>query len=143
MRLRDLMKSDICPYLFVYGTLRRGGGRDLRDLIGVSPKFLGSATAAGRLYDLGSYPGMCEPSSPGERVAGELYQLGDVLTALPRVDAYEDQGCHPEDGALFRRCLRDVELDGGARREAWAYLYQGETAQGQHIVSGDYFKRRA
>ncbi|HLE20340.1 MAG TPA: gamma-glutamylcyclotransferase family protein, partial [Vicinamibacteria bacterium] len=51
------MKSDICPYLFVYGTLRRGGGRDLRDLIGVSPKFLGRATAAGRLYDLGSYPG--------------------------------------------------------------------------------------
>lgn len=43
--------------VFVYGTLRRGDVRDINRLK-PKPKCLGNAWVRGKMYDLGSYPGL-------------------------------------------------------------------------------------
>ena len=45
-------------YLFVYGTLRRGGGAPLSKLLGQQADLVGLGTFQGKLYDLGYYPGV-------------------------------------------------------------------------------------
>ena len=85
-------------YLFVYGTLKRGGSR--HSLLKGCP-FLGRALAKGfALYDLGAYPGMV----PGDGVVrGEVYEIPEGL--LRELDWVE--------GApfLFRRELIEVVLE--------------------------------
>ncbi len=133
------MNGRSCPYFFVYGTLRKGASKDLREFMGKRVKLLGRATAVGRLYDLGAYPGMLEPVSAGDRVCGELYELDDVESTLTRLDEYE--GSNATSGALFERFLASVRLDGGGEVEAWVYLYRGTVSERNRIASGDYFKR--
>lgn len=121
--------------LFVYGTLRPALAVGLpRQLVG-DLELVGAARVAGRLYDLGDYPGM---------VAGEGLVHGDLLRVrdaerLAAIDAYE--GCGgPE--ALFRREAVLVELADGTQAEAWAYFYAQPVGRGREIVDGDYARDR-
>ena len=135
----DLMGETPCPYFFAYGTLRRGARKDLRNFAPGRARLLGPATVPGRLYDLGDYPGMLDPAAVGDRVVGELYELGEIDETLERLDEYE--GCEAGRGG-FRRCIRSVLLEGGRARNAWIYLYQGEVSERQRIATGDCFRRR-
>jgi gamma-glutamylcyclotransferase (GGCT)/AIG2-like uncharacterized protein YtfP len=60
--------------VFVYGTLRRGsdGAMALRF---PGAKFIADGSVSGKLYDLGSYPGLLTNKS-GSLVKGEVYQVG-------------------------------------------------------------------
>ncbi len=62
--------------VFVYGTLRRGDVRDINQLH-PTPRFVGMATVAGVLYDLGPYPGMVLGGQSG--VVGEVYEVSPEL----------------------------------------------------------------
>ena len=72
-------------YLFVYGTLRQGGVRDIRKLSPASA-FLSRGTVQGLLYDLGAYPGLLLEKN-GTAISGEVYQVSDAV--LIRLDAIE------------------------------------------------------
>lgn len=137
---RRVTIEGICPYFFAYGTLRRGARKDLLDFVGSRARLLGHASAPGRLYDLGDYPGMLDPAADEEWVFGDLYQLDDTESVLNRLDEYE--GCESGDDGLFRRSLRSVRLEGGGEVEAWIYLYQGNVRDEQRIPSGDYLRGR-
>jgi len=137
---RPVKTGGVCRYFFAYGTLRRGARKDLLDFVGSQAKLLGRATAPGRLYDLGDYPGMLDPVSGEDRVLGDLYELDDAESSLERIDEYE--GCEPNDRGAFRRCRRTVRLEGLGQVEACTYLYQGSVSERQRIESGDYFTRR-
>lgn len=63
-------------HVFVYGTLRRGDVRDITRLH-PAPQFVGMASVAGVLYDLGPYPGVVL-GGPA-RVAGEVYAISAEL----------------------------------------------------------------
>ena len=66
-------------HVFVYGTLCRGEQRDINKL-NPRPEFIGEACVPGRLYDLGSYPGIVL-GGRGE-VRGEVYRISAELESL-------------------------------------------------------------
>jgi gamma-glutamylcyclotransferase (GGCT)/AIG2-like uncharacterized protein YtfP len=112
-------------YLFVYGTLKRGGSR--HSLLKGCP-FLGHALAKGfALYDLGAYPGMV----PGDGVVrGEVYEIPEGL--LRELDWVE--------GApfLFRRELIEVVLEDHTPLRAHTYLYNREVEGAVLVPSGEW-----
>ena len=72
-------------HVFVYGTLRRGDVRDINKLR-PEPRFIGMASVAGALYDLGFYPGVVLGGSG--RVIGEVYAISPDLES--QLDAIEE-----------------------------------------------------
>jgi gamma-glutamylcyclotransferase (GGCT)/AIG2-like uncharacterized protein YtfP len=124
-------------YLFVYGTLRRASGHAAQFLT-ARGRLVGAASAPGRLYDLGAYPGMVDAVEESERVRGEVYELHEPEATLAALDRYE--GCGPEDPHpwLYERVRVVVTLDGGEQLNAWLYLYRASLTGARHIPSGDY-----
>ncbi|GKT23745.1 gamma-glutamylcyclotransferase family protein [Acidovorax sp. SUPP3334] len=96
-------------YVFVYGTLRRGGSNDITQLT-PRAKFVGEATVCGSLYDLGAYPGVAlhlkDTSEAGDLpVHGEVYAISADLEA--RLDVIE--GLLPEpNGEYIKRQIAVV-----------------------------------
>jgi gamma-glutamylcyclotransferase (GGCT)/AIG2-like uncharacterized protein YtfP len=87
---------------------------------------VGAGTVAGRLLDLGGYPGLV----PGRgRVRGEVYRLDDPQL-LPVLDR--------EEGYNFERRRAIVTLAGGRRARAWVYRYRGRRRSATPIPDGDY-----
>ena len=68
-------------YLFVYGTLRRRSRHPMARRLAELAQFVGPAKIAGRLYDLGRYPGLQEVQSPDDWVQGDVYDLGEACGA--------------------------------------------------------------
>lgn len=99
----EWVSQDLEPRLvFVYGTLRRGGLNDINRLV-PSPVFQGTAWVEGRLFDLGSYPGLllASPSEQGCRVVcGEVYAIDEALER--QLDVIEEIQGRPDD-EYFRR----------------------------------------
>jgi len=118
------------PYLFVYGTLRRGSNNESARLLQGQSRFVGNAQMQGRLYGLGRYPGAVAAANPGEWVRGEVYNMDQPTRLLAALDDYE--------GSDFERAVATVQLDDGSKQDCWVYLYVGK-APGRLIVSGDWF----
>ncbi|MGN6649486.1 gamma-glutamylcyclotransferase family protein [Trinickia sp.] len=77
-------------YVFVYGTLRAGEINDIGLAAarhGISaPRLVGHAAVAGRLYDLGDYPGLVRDDAAG-LVRGDVYEIDEAL--VPVLDKIE------------------------------------------------------
>lgn len=121
--------------VFVYGTLRRGGVREITSLV-PSARFVDTASLPATLYDLGPYPGIFENDST--RVTrGELYEVPG--TTLPALDQIE--GCRrdiPAD-SYYLRSERSVTLDSGLQSTAWVYHCNPDRfAPAVVIESGDW-----
>jgi gamma-glutamylcyclotransferase (GGCT)/AIG2-like uncharacterized protein YtfP len=115
----DVMNKHL---VFVYGTLRTGGGlhRLLEDSIN-----LGNDSLDGVLLNLGPYPGFVD----GEGVVvGECYKVTDAK--LKQLDSIE---C----GAGYRREKRRLHLRGEL---AYVYFYQTPN-NAPTIASGDWHNR--
>jgi gamma-glutamylcyclotransferase (GGCT)/AIG2-like uncharacterized protein YtfP len=110
--------------LFVYGTLKRGG---VRNVVLSHQRYLGEARTTPRyaLYHLGEYPGLAACAEDGLAVQGELYEVECVL--LDRLDAVEGAP------ALFQ--LEPVEVHGQAG-PGWAYFYKHDVTGQPRIASG-------
>ena len=122
----------IKPLVFVYGSLRRGGGAHAR--LRPFGQCLGPASIAGRLYDLGPYPAARPARRPGERVHGELYRLTRPA-ALAALDRYE--GHEAADGGAdeYRRDRVPV-THAGRRRLAWVYWYARPLRGARRLPAG-------
>jgi len=119
------MRETTKTYLFVYGTLKRGGSRHW--IIENLP-FLGRAKAKGFvLYDLGPYPAMV----PGAGlVYGEVYEVSkEVLQSLDWVEGVP---------VLYRRKLIEVVFEDGFSLKAWAYIYSGNVKGFPRIEDGEW-----
>jgi gamma-glutamylcyclotransferase (GGCT)/AIG2-like uncharacterized protein YtfP len=103
--------------------------------------FIGMGRAPGRLYDLGSYPGMIESAGETEHVRGEVYVLADPETTLPALDRYESCGDDAPRPHQYERCRTMVEMDSGATCACWVYLYRGAFREEMRIQSGDYLAK--
>ncbi len=125
-----------CRLLFVYGTLRRQSQQGMARYLERYGRFVGAAQTAGRLYDLGTFPGLLPPESADDWVKGDLFELHGVAAALPVLDRYE--GC---DRGLYQRGLAPVQRHNGQTVAAWVYWYQGDVQPQQRILAGDYFTR--
>jgi gamma-glutamylcyclotransferase (GGCT)/AIG2-like uncharacterized protein YtfP len=72
-------------YVFVYGTLRRGGRNDIRRYAPTS-RFVGEAEIPGTMYAFDGYPGVSLLGSA--RVVGEIYAIDGSVEA--RLDVLEE-----------------------------------------------------
>jgi gamma-glutamylcyclotransferase (GGCT)/AIG2-like uncharacterized protein YtfP len=119
--------------LFAYGTLRRGA--PMHGLIEGRASWIGAASAAGRLVDLGAFPGLVPASAPGDRVRGDLFAIDPTHRdgLLDALDRYE--------GASFERVQEEVNGPHGAVI-AWLYVYLGDTAGFPLVPDGDYLVPR-
>jgi pyruvate carboxylase len=115
------------PYLFVYGTLRRGCDNEYARLLAERGEFVATANVTGRLYDFGLYPG-ARPAN--DSVTGEIFQIDESL--LANLDEYE--------GSEYERAAVSAKLDDGRTIECWIYWYVGSDT-GRVIASGDWLKR--
>jgi gamma-glutamylcyclotransferase (GGCT)/AIG2-like uncharacterized protein YtfP len=121
--------------LFVYGTLKRSSPRSRHRLL-QEARFVKAASMAGRLYDLGRYPGVFRDSAK-ERVRGELYEIPDASAprALRALDRYE--------GRQYVRRRVYVRLGDGSRRLAWTYLLRKRPPKSvRQVTSGRYRRHR-
>jgi gamma-glutamylcyclotransferase (GGCT)/AIG2-like uncharacterized protein YtfP len=111
--------------LFVYGTLRAGSAHPMASFLAARARLLGGASCAGRLLDLGEYPGLVDDDDPRQRVAGELWELdAPAAPTLAALDEYE--GCAE---GLFERVRREVRGVGvPGEGPAWVYLHRGRSA---------------
>lgn len=129
--------------LFVYGTLRRDPAHELYHLLARHGHFVDDARVQGRLFDLGSYPGMTLESDNGY-VTGELYELtSNWQDVIARLDEYE--GCAADDPQPheYRRELVEALLPTGGQVIAWAYILNRDPRGLPIIESGDYLSWRA
>jgi gamma-glutamylcyclotransferase (GGCT)/AIG2-like uncharacterized protein YtfP len=119
--------------LFVYGSLLVG--ERLHHYVSeLGPLSIEPATIRGRLFDLGSYPGLMLDG--GALVRGERVRFADISKALTILDEVEGfHGRNVRDNLYERRV---VDLDGGP---AWTYLYAGPD-EGVPIPSGEWRRWR-
>jgi gamma-glutamylcyclotransferase (GGCT)/AIG2-like uncharacterized protein YtfP len=107
----------------------------------------GSCMIEGRLYDLGSYPGLVADEGT---VRGELYRLKFPLSdprsveAFHALDKFERFDAHKSRESLYVRHV--VRLKEPAGLDAWVYFYNRPT-QGYPLVPGgdwrEHYRRRS
>ena len=97
--------------VFVYGTLRVGGVREIPGLFATA-KFLGGGMARGRLHDFGAYPGFVAGGDGA--VLGEVYEVdAAALATMDDIERIADD--------MYRRVMIVVQMDGSAPRMCWVY----------------------
>jgi gamma-glutamylcyclotransferase (GGCT)/AIG2-like uncharacterized protein YtfP len=124
--------------LFVYGTLREFFDIPMARRLRREASSLGVARVAGRLYDLGAYPGMTPPRRRDEWVSGELYRLKTPGRTLRALDRYE---CGPVSSLARARFARErvrALRAAGGTHSAWVYRFRGPVRAQNRITSGDY-----
>jgi gamma-glutamylcyclotransferase (GGCT)/AIG2-like uncharacterized protein YtfP len=110
--------------LFVYGTLLSAAGHPMGARLQREARLIGPATARGRLYSLGAYPGLVESDRAGSVVHGEVYALRMPVLSLKWLDAYEGIVPGKPDESPYERVLRRVRLATGQNIDVWVYLYR-------------------
>ncbi|HAV64185.1 MAG TPA: gamma-glutamylcyclotransferase, partial [Verrucomicrobiales bacterium] len=110
-------------YLFVYGTLRRDGGHEMSRFLAAHAEHLGPATFQGRMYRISWYPGVVPSADPADRVHGDLFELGDAATALPKLDDFEGVGPGHVKPQEYIRRPECVTLPDGRSVTAWIYVF--------------------
>jgi len=126
--------------LFVYGTLRSHCRNRFATLLAERATLVGPARARGRLYRIGSYPGLVPSEAPDEWVTGELYRLHNASALLPILDDYE--GCGPRHVAPFefQRIISEALPDGKQPVRCWLYICSNlaRVREENRIPSGDF-----
>jgi gamma-glutamylcyclotransferase (GGCT)/AIG2-like uncharacterized protein YtfP len=126
--------------LFVYGTLRREFRHPMYRVLAAEARFEGMARYAGRLYDLGAYPGVVPAPEGPAGVLGELYALPRPQAVLSALDRYEGCTDRYDPGAEYRRELQPVLREDGQVVNAWIYLYNRSCDDLTPIAGGDYLR---
>lgn len=115
-------------FVFVYGTLKQGGG--LHNLL-LGSKCVGKYKLEfAKLIDTGAgYPGLVfTPEVPENFVYGEVYKITPIV--LARLDHAEG---YPH---LYTRNQSSVQGECGGRRLAWVYVYQRATGKEPTVKGG-------
>jgi gamma-glutamylcyclotransferase (GGCT)/AIG2-like uncharacterized protein YtfP len=123
--------------LFVYGTLREFVDIPMARRLRSVARYVGTARAPGRLYDLGRYPGLKPALRRGEWVSGDLYLLPAPRALLRDLDRYE-AGVRGRERARFVRVRTPLLLARSRRTVAWVYLFTRPVRAAARIPRGDY-----
>lgn len=124
-------------FLFVYGTLKRRSRHPMARKLAQAARYVGPGRIAGRLYNLGRFPGLKEARTSTDWVQGDVYDLGpDAEATLAAMDAYENAESPPP--TPYERLAETVRLDSGEMVTAWVYWYRGAIREGDFIATGTY-----
>lgn len=116
------------PHVFVYGTLRRHGRNDIARYR-PAPLFLGEASVAGTLYDLGAYPGVVLGGAG--RVKGEVYRIDAAVEAA--LDVLEEVADDDSGEYIKRRVHMQLE---GRWLDCLVYEIHPMRIAGRHVIEG-------
>ena len=140
------MPPSASRHVFVYGTLRRGDVRDITRLR-PAPQFVGMASVAGVLYDLGSYPGVVL-GGPA-RVTGEVYAISAELER--QLDVIEE--VWPQQTGEYRKQVVRGRLgqapasSGAVELDCLVYEINPARTAGQPVIGGgdwlEYLQQRS
>ncbi|NCI47809.1 gamma-glutamylcyclotransferase family protein [Sediminibacterium soli] len=132
------MQTPATPYLFVYGSLRKGFHHPAYEYISRYFRFAGDARVKGKLYDLGSYPAAL-PTEEDSFITGELYCINtpdEFDWAIAQLDDYEGLNTENGEPSLYRRDTVTVYLN-DATETAWIYWYNRPVNEQTRIPTGD------
>lgn len=133
------MTTPATRYVFVYGTLRRGDVRDITRLQ-PPPEFVGMASVAGALYDLGPYPGLLLGGAG--RVRGEIYAISAELER--QLDEIEE--VWPQPTGEYCKCEVVVQREGaGSAAGPVCLIYEinASLLTGRALIASGDWRRRA
>ena len=124
-------------YLFVYGTLKRGGKSHGQLVRKRGVRFVGAARIRGELYKLDgeSFPGAIQTAAGDSFVKGHLFALRDPEETLASLDEFEGVS-----EGLFRRELVNAWIR-RRRMKAWAYFYARPLMGASLVPTGMYSSR--
>lgn len=123
-------------HLFVYGTLRSGRVPASIEPALAGARSLGPAHVAGRLYDLGAYPGARLGGAPGDEIEGEVLALPDLEARLEALDRYEGYRPEAPDASLYLRTRCDARLASGETIRCLVYEFAAELPAERRIPDG-------
>lgn len=92
----------------------------------------------GRLYNIGSYPGLILSDNPDEIVKGELFKIKDKRLVLNALDEYEGSVEPFPKPWEYQRVEAEITTEKGAKVLSWLYIYQWDVKEEMLIPSGDY-----
>ena len=118
-----------CPYLFVYGTLRRGYDNPYASLLASTSEWVGQGKVQGKLYRIAHYPGLVASDHPGDWVVGDIFRVNSLQT-LDALDRYEAEE--------FERVERPVIFPDGQAHSCMLYLFTANIDGFPQILSGDF-----
>ena len=125
--------------LFVYGTLRRGGGHELEKMFD-DVRFVQEAEFFGEMFLVDYFPGVIDPVSAGTDIAGEIYEFRPDGKSLRKLDEFEDYRPFDPDAGVYVRARRNVRVKSGEIAEVWIYIYNQPVAGFRKIESGDFVR---
>ncbi|CAN5894856.1 gamma-glutamylcyclotransferase [soil metagenome] len=144
-----VVPGEAARHVFVYGTLRRGGSNDIARYR-PAPQWVGTASIAGKLFDLAAYPGAVLRDTPhdGDQRAvgdglihGEIYRITEAVEAA--LDVLEEVRADGS-GEYIKREI-DVESSspqGTQRLRCLVYeIHPSRVAGRATIHSGDWLHR--
>lgn len=121
-------------YVFVYGTLRRGGAYDLNLLL-PAPRFVGMAKVAGTLYLIDWYPGLVLGGEDRGHVTGEVYEITPQLELV--LDEFEQ--IVPGSASEYFKREVPVVVD-GRNLECLVYEINPDRVRDKRVLAeGDWF----
>ena len=127
-------------HVFVYGTLRRGEARDI-NCLRPAPRWVGPGSVAGRMIELGSYPGLVL-GAPG-RVMGEVYEISAALER--QLDVIEEVRPAPNGEYIKREIAVQLECETALPRDVVCLVYvlaPGQASGKAVIAGGDWVSYR-
>ena len=132
--------------LFVYGTLMRAAegwrfGKPQRDRLARESTFVGQATLAARLYDLGDYPGILLTDDSADVVHGEVVELTDPAASFTWLDPYESIVAGDEAASEYRRIVVPARLADGRTVQVWTYVYNRDLSRLTPVAGGRWLQR--
>lgn len=137
LRSASEWSSDV-KLLFVYGSLRKRVAEKTEQGLLKGSRRIGKASFWGKLYDVGSYPGLIESWDASSVVHGELYEVSP--SQLRELDKHE--ACSVEDGEEYVRRVCQVKGPNRKWVHAYVYIYNKDTSGLRLIEGGDYVAYR-
>jgi gamma-glutamylcyclotransferase (GGCT)/AIG2-like uncharacterized protein YtfP len=129
---------DNTPYLFVYGSLRKGFQSEAYQYISTYFELVGTAKTKGFLIDMGDYPAGI-PTDSENYIIGELYKLkneNEFNWAFAQIDDYEGVIVEANEVPGYERIITKVVQE-EATVSAWVYWSTAAVNGKPVITSGD------
>jgi gamma-glutamylcyclotransferase (GGCT)/AIG2-like uncharacterized protein YtfP len=129
---------DNTPYLFVYGSLRKGFQSEAYQYISTYFELVGTAKTKGFLIDMGDYPAGI-PTDSENYIIGELYKLkneNEFNWAFAQIDDYEGVIVEANEVPEYERIITKVVHE-DAKISAWVYWSTANVTGKPVLTSGD------
>lgn len=130
------------PNLFVYGSLLRGFGHPMHEVLQRYAVYQGPGYINGKLFDIGDYPGLILSNNVRKVVEGEIYTIRDEDNLFLLLDRYEGCDKHAEQPCEYQRDVVTINNDEDITMLAWSYLYKHPVENNRLIPDGNYLTYR-